>query len=123
MFIDLLFYAHVEIHRVSRLVFDKYQRCPVSLSSPLLIHVSSSVNSICNVHCRCIMNGFKTMHGQTMVKLNFLFKYRVLNLHLASGSRPVILASGRSTHDWTSLKGVFCFSIQLLATFKYRHRV
>ena len=29
------YFMHVEIHQVSRLVFDNYQRCPVPLNSPI----------------------------------------------------------------------------------------
>ena len=31
MFTGLLFYAYVGVHQVRILVFDNYQRCPVSL--------------------------------------------------------------------------------------------
>ena len=37
IFTGLLFYAYVEIHQVRRLVFDNYQRCPVSLSPRLAL--------------------------------------------------------------------------------------
>ena len=45
IFTGLLFYAHVGIRQVRILVFDNYQRCPVSLLFVLLIHQCMPLNN------------------------------------------------------------------------------